>query len=222
MWASAPTKGTGDGAAGTPPPTEGTEDAECRVGLRPPRNDRGFLSFRGAKRRGNPFLSQQGSVPHTVAEVLWFPQRAATTQAALSEAGSADRGTGQFGFCPIIEPCSTAHNVRRLDWHPARGYAGASPQLSRTVTTRIPPGGRALRARLPGDKAFFLLTAPPPFSFCRRKKKMGVESRRGSPAPPVGQPAIGGAAGTPPPTKLVQGCEHRSACWQSLSHDRRP
>ena len=38
-------------------------------------------------------------------------------------------------------------------------------------------------------KAFFLLTAPPPFSFWRSKKKMGVESHRPSPVPPVGQPA---------------------------------
>ena len=130
--------------------------ADCRVGLRPPRNDRGFLSFRGAKRRGNPFLSQQGSVPHTVAEVLWFPQRAATTQAALSEAGSAERGAGQFGLCPMNEPCSTAHNVRRLDWYPARGYAGASPQLSRTVTTRVPPGRYGCFASShPAAKRFF-------------------------------------------------------------------
>ena len=51
-------------------PYGGDGEADCRVGLRPPRNDRGFLSFRGAKRRGNPFPSQQGSVPHTVVEVL--------------------------------------------------------------------------------------------------------------------------------------------------------
>ena len=48
MWASAPTEGTG---------------ADCRVGLRPPCNDRGFLSFRGAKRRGNPFLPNRVQFP---------------------------------------------------------------------------------------------------------------------------------------------------------------
>ena len=93
----------------------------------PPRNDKNFLSFRGAKRRGNSFLSRQGSVPHTAAEVLLFPRQAATTQAALSEAGSAEREAGQFGLCPMREECSTAWRVRRSDRHPARGYAGAFP-----------------------------------------------------------------------------------------------
>ena len=43
---------------------------------------------------------------------------------ALSEAGSAGIVAGQFGFCPMNEPCSTAHNVRESDGHPARGYVG--------------------------------------------------------------------------------------------------
>ena len=47
-------------------------------------------------------------------------------QGALSEAGSAERAAGQFGFCPMREECSTAQGVRRFDGHPARGYVGDS------------------------------------------------------------------------------------------------
>ena len=46
--------------------------------------------------------------PYTVGEVLWFPRRAMTAQGALSGAGSAERGAGQFGFCPMREECNTA------------------------------------------------------------------------------------------------------------------
>ena len=63
--------------------------------------------------------------PYTMVEGMrFFPQRAANAQGALSEAGSAERGAGQFGLCPITEPCITAHDVRRIDGHSARGYVG--------------------------------------------------------------------------------------------------
>ena len=44
---------TTDGASGTPSPTKGTGEADCRVGLRPPRNDRGchFEERRGKGKR---------------------------------------------------------------------------------------------------------------------------------------------------------------------------
>ena len=49
----------------------GTGDADCRVGLRPPRNDRDFLSFRGAKRRGNPFFCWRFGCGEPVRAATW-------------------------------------------------------------------------------------------------------------------------------------------------------
>ena len=105
-------------------------------------------------------------------------------QGALSEAGSAGIAAGQFGFCPMTSECSTAHNVRESDGHAARGYVGAASTEQDSYNPRPAGWEDAKHPYLPGEKAFFLLTAPPPFSFCRRKKKMGVESPQGMPCTP--------------------------------------
>ena len=100
----------GDGGCGLP-----------RRPCGPPRNDKRFLSFRGAERRGNPsFLRWTGvraAVPREwppptkfrteiwgVGQVVgpYGTKRkpAATAGAALSEAESAERGAGQIRFLP--------------------------------------------------------------------------------------------------------------------------
>ena len=114
----------------------------------------------------------------------WLQRAAAAARAALSEAESAERVAGQIRSlpddlgvqhgvpCPEVSakprPCSRRGCV---DW--AELFRAAS----RCAAGRFAP----VTAQ---RKAFFLLTAPPPFSFCRRKKKMGVESCRVSLAPP--------------------------------------
>ena len=115
-----------------------------------------------------------------------------TAQAALSEAESAERAAGQIQVLPDDlrvqhgaegsevsakpRPCS-----RRgcIDW--AERFRAASRCA----------GGRSAPVTAQ-RKAFFLLTAPPPFSFWRAKKKMGVESHRSSSMPPAGRPAHAG------------------------------
>ena len=116
----------------------------------------------------------------------------ATAGAALSEAESAERAAGQIQVLPDDlrvqhgaegsevsakpRPCS-----RRgcIDW--AERFRAASRCA----------GGRSAPVTAQ-RQAFFLLTAPPPFSFCRAKKKMGVESHRSSSMPPAGRPAHAG------------------------------
>ena len=83
-----------------------------------------FLSFRGAKRRGNPFPSQESPVPRSFGKECGSPVTGREEQGALSEAGSAGIVAGQFGFCPITSEYSVAHNVRKSDRHSARGYVG--------------------------------------------------------------------------------------------------
>ena len=65
-------RGTGDGAAGTPPPTKGREMriATSAYGLL--RNDSGFCHSEERSDLGIRSFSQQGSLPHTAAGVLWF------------------------------------------------------------------------------------------------------------------------------------------------------
>ena len=123
---------------------------------------------------------------------------AVTAWAALSEAESAERAAGQIQVLPDDlrvqhgaegsevsakpRPCS-----RRgcIDW--AERFRAASRCA----------GGRSAPVTAQ-RKAFFLLTAPPPFSFCRRKKKMGVESQPGLP----GTPFPARWAGTIPQSRL--------------------
>ena len=123
---------------------------------------------------------------------------AATAEAALSEAESAERAAGQIQVLPDTlraqhgvlcsevsakpRPCSRRGCV---DW------AGQFRAASRCAAGRSAP----VTAQ---RKAFFLLTAPPPFSFWGAKKKMGVESCQASLAPtgrptgPQGRPALPG------------------------------
>ena len=86
------------------------------------------------------------------------------------------------GLCPTTSEFSTAQKVRKSDGSPARALVGAASIEQNSLAPRPAP----VTAQRP---AFFLLTAPPPFSFCRRKKKMGVESHRSLSIPPVGRPA---------------------------------
>ena len=98
---------------------------------------------------------------------------AATAEAALSEAESAERAAGQIQVLPDTlraqhgvlcsevsakpRPCSRRGCV---DW------AGQFRAASRCAAGRSAP----VTAQ---RKAFFLLTAPPPFSFCRLQKENG-------------------------------------------------
>ena len=68
----------------------------------PPRNDNGFLSFRGAERRGNPsFLRWTGARAAEVVGPYGTKRKpAATTRAALSEAESAEIAAGQIQSLP--------------------------------------------------------------------------------------------------------------------------
>ena len=142
---------------------------------------------------------------------------AATAGAALSEAESAERAAGQIRFLP--DDLRVQHGVQRSEVSARprpcsrRGcvdWAGRFRAASRCARGRGASG-------LHNENAFFLLTAPPPFSFWGAKKKMGVASpqgmpchhapfgaagpwrllaggkrgwkaRRASPAPPAGQP----------------------------------
>ena len=109
----------------------------------PPRNDNGFLSFRGAERRGNPsFLRWTGDGP---------PRSSAPTEGLPKSQQRADVGIGpyakkgklprpprqrlakrkarkeelvKFSLCPITSECSTAYNVRKSQQSPARAHVG--------------------------------------------------------------------------------------------------
>ena len=113
----------------------------------------------------------------------------ATTPAALSEAESAETAAGQIqGFAR--QPQSPARSTR------PGSLLGTPPVLPQGpqgfMAEQFRAASRCARGReasgLHNDNAFFLLTAPLPFSFCRPKKKMGVENCRAFPAPPVGRP----------------------------------
>ena len=116
---------------------------------------------------------------------------AATAQAALSEAESAERAAGQIRSLP--DDLRVQHGVQRSEVSARprpcsrRGcvdWAGRFRAASRCARGRGASG-------LHNENAFFLLTAPPPFSFWRPKKKMGVESHRSSSIPPDSRP-LGG------------------------------
>ena len=74
---------------------------------------------------------------------------------ARSEAGSAERGAGQFGFCPMNELCSTAHNVRESDGDSARGYVGVTLTEEDSYEPRPAGWEDAKHPYLPGDWRFF-------------------------------------------------------------------
>ena len=76
-------------------------------------------------------------------------------QGALSEAGNAEREAGRFGFCPMNELCSTAHNVRKSDRHSARGYVGTDSTEQNSYNPRPAGWEDAKHPYLPGEKAFF-------------------------------------------------------------------
>ena len=85
--------------------TREPRDGGCGLPRRPcgpPRNDNGFLSFRGAERRGNPsFLRWTGARAAEVVGPYGTKRKpAATTRAALSEAESAEREAGQIQSLP--------------------------------------------------------------------------------------------------------------------------
>ena len=93
-------------------------DERCGLPRRPvgpSRNDNRFLSFRGAKRRGNPH-------PHEGSPQL--PRQ-------RSERGKSSWSNS--GFCPMTSLFSTGHTVRRSQQSPARAPAGAAGSLGRTV-----------------------------------------------------------------------------------------
>ena len=81
----------GDGGCGLP-----------RRPCGPPRNDNGFLSFRGAERRGNPSFLRwtRARAAEVVGPYGTKRKPAATTRAALSEAESAEREAGQIQSLP--------------------------------------------------------------------------------------------------------------------------
>ena len=105
----------------------------------------------------------------------------AATGAALSEAESAERAAGQIRSLP--DDLGVQHSVQRSEVSARprpcsrRGcvdWAGRFRAASRCARGRGASG-------LHNENAFFLLTAPPPFSFWGAKKKMGVESPQGMP-----------------------------------------
>ena len=124
----------GDGGCGSP-----------RRPVGPPRNYNGFLSFRGAERRGNPFpftmdggSGRRGRRPLRPAGDGGTARRG--RRALRVVAGRSHQLPGQrlakrkarkeqlvkFGFCPIISECSTAYNVRKPQQSPARVPVGAA------------------------------------------------------------------------------------------------
>ena len=117
----------------------------------------------------------------------------AATGAALSEAESAERAAGQIRSLP--DDLGVQHSVQRSEVSARprpcsrRGcvdWAGRFRAASRCARGRGASG-------LHNENAFFLLTAPPPFSFWGAKKKMGVDCCGSPPAtmPHSGQPRRG-------------------------------
>ena len=160
---------------------QSTTQASRRAAKRPRPRTRGMG---GNRRKNHP---KRGTAP-------------ATAGAALSEAESAERGAGQIRVLPDDlrvqhgapgsevsakpRPCSRRGCV---DW------AGQFRAASRCAAGRSAP----VTAQ---RKAFFLLTAPPPFSFCRLQKENGGGKLPGFPGTPgrsTGQP---GGVWSPRPT----------------------
>ena len=150
--------------------------ASRRAAKRPRQRPRGMG---GNRRKDHP---KRGNAP-------------VTAQAALSEAESAERAAGQIRFLP--DDLRVQHGVQRSEVSARprpcsrRGcvdWAGRFRAASRCARGRGASG-------LHNENAFFLLTAPPPFSFWGAKKKMGVDCCRSPPAttPRSGRPVHGGS-----------------------------
>ena len=124
----------GDGGCGSP-----------RRPVGPPRNYNGFLSFRGAERRGNPFpftmdggSGRRGRRPLRPAGDGGTARRG--RRALRVVAGRSHQLPGQrlakrkarkeqlvkFGLCPMTSERSTAYWVRKSDESPARALVGAA------------------------------------------------------------------------------------------------
>ena len=151
-----------------------------RSGRRPPRKARSTTqASRRAAKRSRPRGRGMGGNRRK-----GHPKRGttpATAQAALSEAESAERVAGQIRSLP--DDLGVQHSVQRSEVSARprpcsrRGcvdWAGRFRAASRCARGRGASG-------LHNENAFFLLTAPPPFSFWGAKKKMGVESPQGMP-----------------------------------------
>ena len=98
----------------------------------------------------------------------------------------------KFDFCPMTSECSTAQKVRKSQQSPARAHADVTLTEQNGLAPRPAARQGASRARncaaisvfsFDGSTAVFFLGLT--------KKKMGVESCRASPAPPVGRPVYG-------------------------------
>ena len=63
----------------------------------------------------------------------------------------------------MTEGCGTGYGVRKFDWHPARAHVGAALTEEDSLGPH-PVGGEDASRPLPQRLAFFLLTAPPPFT----------------------------------------------------------
>ena len=75
---------------------------QARRPVGPPRNYNGFLSFRGAERRGNPFFLRwtRGGTPGSSCPTGGRREVSSIAGAALSEAESAERAAGQIQSLP--------------------------------------------------------------------------------------------------------------------------
>ena len=108
----------------------------------PPRNDNGFLSFRGAERRGNPsFLRWTGvGAAESPAPTEGLPKSQQRADVGIGPyekerkpyqpPGAALRARKEqlvkFSLCPIPSECSTAYRVRKFAKGPARVLVGAA------------------------------------------------------------------------------------------------
>ena len=100
MYRHRPLRDVGDGASRTPPPTEGTGDADCRVGPTGLLAMTVFLSFRGAKRRGNPFLSQEGPALYMAGEEMRLSVMGHDCQGSAERSGERGDSSWSIRFLP--------------------------------------------------------------------------------------------------------------------------
>ena len=95
-----PLRDAGDGASRTPPPTEGTGETDCRVGPLGLLAMTVFLSFRGAKRRGNPFLSQEGPALYMAGEEMRLSVMGHDCQGSAERSGERGDSSWSIRFLP--------------------------------------------------------------------------------------------------------------------------
>ena len=95
----------------------------------------------------------------------------------------------KFSLCPIPSECSTAYYARKSQQSPARVPAEAASTEQDRLEPRPAARQGASRARNCAAKSVFSFDGSTAVFFLGlTKKKMGVESCRASPAPPVSQP----------------------------------